>query len=93
MGSIDDAFELSTVNIYGTGAVYGKTTLENGIRVVTETMPQVRSIAISIVVDVGPKDEVPEQSGLAHFVEHQMFKGTGSRDTLQIARLIDVMGV
>jgi len=73
--------------------VYGKTTLENGIRVVTETMPQVRSIAISIVIDVGPKDEAPEQSGLAHFVEHPMFKGTGSRDALQIARLIDVMGV
>ena len=73
--------------------MYGKTTLENGIRVVTETMPQVRSIAISIVINVGPKDEAPEQSGLAHSVEHQMFKGTSSRDALQIARLIDVMGV
>jgi predicted Zn-dependent peptidase len=60
--------------------------------VVTETMPQVRSIAISIVVDVGPKDEAPEQSGLAHFVEHQMFKGTSSRDAMQIARLMDVAG-
>ena len=60
---------------------------------VTETMPQVRSTAISIVVDVGPKAKVPEQSGLAHFVEHQMFKGSDSRDALQIARLIDVMGV
>jgi predicted Zn-dependent peptidase len=60
--------------------------------VVTETMPQVRSIAISIVVDVGPKDEAPEQSGLAHLVEHLMFKGTSSRDAMQIARLMDVAG-
>ena len=72
--------------------MYCKTTLENGIRVVTETMSQVRSIAISIVVDVGPKDEAPEQSGLAHFVEHLMFKGTSSRDAMQIARLMDVAG-
>jgi predicted Zn-dependent peptidase len=72
--------------------VYCKTTLENGIRVVTETMPQVRSIAISIVIDVGPKDEAPEQSGLAHLVEHLMFKGTSSRDAMQIARLMDVAG-
>ena len=72
--------------------MYCKTTLENGIRVVTETMPQVRSIAISIVVDVGPKDEAQEQSGLAHFVEHLMFKGTSSRDAMQIARLMDVAG-
>jgi len=55
-------------------------------------MPQVRSIAISIVIDVGPKDEAPEQSGLAHFVEHLMFKGTSSRDAMQIARLMDVAG-
>jgi len=72
--------------------VYCKTTLENGIRVVTEMMPQVRAIAISIVVDVGPKDEKPEQSGLAHLVEHLMFKGTSSRDAMQIARLMDVAG-
>ncbi len=74
------------------GAGYCKATLENGIRVVTETIPQVRSTAISIVVDVGPKDEMPEQSGLAHFVEHLMFKGTSSRDAMQIARLMDVAG-
>ena len=72
--------------------MYCKTTLENGIRVVTEMMPQVRAIAISIVVDVGPKDEKPEQSGLAHLVEHLMFKGTSSRDAMQIARLMDVAG-
>jgi predicted Zn-dependent peptidase len=60
--------------------------------VVTENMPQVRSIAISVIVDVGPKDEAPEQSGLAHLVEHLMFKGTSSRDAVQIARLMDVAG-
>jgi predicted Zn-dependent peptidase len=72
--------------------VHRKTTLANGIRVVTENMPQVRSIAISIIVDVGPKDEAPGQSGLAHLVEHLMFKGTSSRDAVQIARLMDIAG-
>lgn len=72
--------------------MYHKTTLENGIRVVTETMPQVRSVAIGIIVDVGLGDETPEQNGLAHLTEHLMFQGTSSRDAMQIARLIDVAG-
>jgi predicted Zn-dependent peptidase len=55
-------------------------------------MSQVRSITIGIVVDVGPKDETPEQSGMSHLVEHLMFKGTSSRDTMQIARLMDMAG-
>lgn len=72
--------------------MYCKTVLENGIRVVTEAMPQVRSLSICVVVDAGPKDEAPEQSGLAHFIEHLMFKGTSSRDAMRIARLMDVAG-
>ncbi len=72
--------------------MYRKTTLENGIRVVTETMPEARSIAIGVVIDAGPRDEAPEQSGLAHLTEHALFQGTSSRDGLQIARWMDVAG-
>jgi predicted Zn-dependent peptidase len=72
--------------------VYRKTTLHNGIRIVTEMMSQVRSIAIGILIDAGPRDENPEQSGLAHLVEHVMFQGTSSRDAMQIARLMDMSG-
>ena len=57
-------------------AMYQKTTLENGIRIVTETNPAVRSVAIGILIDAGPRDEIPEQRGLAHLVEHAMFQGT-----------------
>ncbi len=72
--------------------MYCKTTLENGIRVITETMPEVRSVAIGILIDAGPRNETLAQSGLAHLTEHLMFQGTGSRNAMQIARLMDVFG-
>jgi len=71
---------------------YGKTVLENGIRVVTETIPQVRSVAMGFLIDASLRDEAPGQSGLAHVAEHAMFQGTSSRDALNIARLMDIMG-
>ncbi len=72
--------------------MYCKTTLENGIRVITESMPQMRSVAMGVLVDAGPKDETLEQRGLAHLTEHLMFQGTSSRDAMQISRLMDVAG-
>jgi predicted Zn-dependent peptidase len=72
--------------------MYRKTWLENGIRVVTEAVPQARSVALGVLIDAGPRDETPEQSGLAHLAEHVMFQGTSSRDALQIARLMDMAG-
>lgn len=72
--------------------MYAKTTLANGTRVVTETMPAVRSVAIGILVDASPRNETPEQAGLAHLTEHTMFQGTSSRDAMQIARLMDAAG-
>jgi len=55
-------------------------------------MPEVRSIAMGILIGAGPRDEAPEHSGLAHLTEHLMFQGTSSRDAMQIARLMDVAG-
>jgi predicted Zn-dependent peptidase len=72
--------------------VYQKTWLENGIRVVTETLPEMRSVAIGILVDAGPRDESSEQMGLAHLTEHLIFQGTSNRNAEQIARLMDVGG-
>ena len=72
--------------------VYRKSTLENGIRVVTETMSAHRSISMGILIDAGLFDESPEQSGLAHLVEHAVFCGTSSRDASQIASLMDEAG-
>ena len=72
--------------------MYQKSTLENGIRVVTDTMSGHRSISMGILIDAGPFDEAPEQSGLAHLVEHSVFCGTSSRNATQIARLMDEAG-
>ena len=71
---------------------YQKSTLENGVRVVTESKPGLRSVSIGILVDTGPRDETPDKSGLAHLVEHLMFCGTSSRSATQIARLMDEAG-
>ena len=72
--------------------MYNKTILENGIRIVTEKTPGHRSISMGILIDAGLFDEAPEQSGLAHLVEHALFCGTSSRSAAQIARLMDEAG-
>ncbi len=69
-----------------------KTTLENGVRVLTETMPHVRSISMGVLVDAGPGNESPGQTGIAHLAEHLMFQGTSSRNALTIASLMDSAG-
>lgn len=66
--------------------------LDNGLRILTEAMPGVRSLAIGILVDAGPADEGTGQAGLAHLAEHLMFQGTASRSALDIARLMDDAG-
>lgn len=73
-------------------AVYRKTRLENGIRVVTKQMRGVRSVSIGILFDVGPRDDPDDRLGLAHLAEHMMFAGTSNRDAAQIARLMDEGG-
>lgn len=72
--------------------MYKKSTLEHGLRVVTEKMPGQRSISMGILINASPRDETVEQSGLAHLVEHAMFCGTSSRNATQIARLMDEAG-
>lgn len=71
---------------------YRKSLLDNGVRVVTLSMPNVRSIAMSVMIETGIMDEAQGQSGLAHMVEHMMFRGTRNRDALQIARFMDEAG-
>src|ERR1035438_7345219 len=68
------------------------TTLANGVRVITESMPHVRSISVGIWVNSGSRHETAEQNGLAHFIEHMLFKGTASRSAEDIARSVDSVG-
>ena len=72
---------------------YQKTTLPNGLRVLTAHMPYSRSVSISIYVGTGSRYETPEQAGLAHFLEHLCFKGTKRyRSPQQISQAIDGVG-
>ncbi len=69
-----------------------KTILDSGIRVITERMPHAHSVSIGIWVANGSRHELPGLNGVAHFIEHLMFKGTERRSALDIAREIDSVG-
>lgn len=69
-----------------------KTTLDNGIRVISERLPQASSVSIGIWVANGSRHERRESNGVAHFIEHLLFKGTKRRSALDIAREIDSVG-
>jgi predicted Zn-dependent peptidase len=72
--------------------MYRKTTLPSGLRVITETMPAVRSASIGIWADVGSAAETREQRGISHLVEHMLFKGTARRTAREIAETMDGVG-
>jgi len=67
-------------------------TLSNGLRIVTEHMPGLKSASIGVWVGAGGRHERPEQNGIAHFLEHMAFKGTKTRSALQIAEAIEDVG-
>jgi predicted Zn-dependent peptidase len=66
--------------------------LDNGLRILTERMSQVRSVSIGVWLTRGSRHETAEQGGIAHFVEHMLFKGTASRTAEDIAQAIDSIG-
>ncbi len=68
------------------------TQLDNGARIVTETIPGVHSISIGIWVKAGARDESAPEQGLAHFIEHMLFKGTSRYSAFEISRRIDSVG-
>ncbi len=70
----------------------GRAVLPNGLTILTEEMPHIRSVSIGIWVKSGSRDEDPENNGISHFVEHMVFKGTTSRTAEDIARQVDSIG-
>jgi predicted Zn-dependent peptidase len=66
--------------------------LDNGLRILTERMTQVRSISIGVWLTRGSRHETAERGGIAHFVEHMLFKGTAMRSAEDIAQAIDSIG-
>ncbi|MEN3001325.1 MAG: pitrilysin family protein [Armatimonadota bacterium] len=69
-----------------------QTTLSNGIRVIMEPVPTVQSVALCFWVKSGSRYEQPHQHGMAHFLEHMLFKGTTNRTAVQIAQAIEGRG-
>jgi predicted Zn-dependent peptidase len=71
---------------------YNKTILPNGLTIVSEKIPSVRSISIGVWVKSGTRNESERCNGVAHFLEHMMFKGTEKRSALEIARSLESVG-
>ena len=68
------------------------TELDGGLRVVTETVPSVRSVALGLWVRTGSRDETPAQAGVSHFLEHLLFKGTKRYSAIEISEYFDGLG-
>lgn len=72
---------------------YEKTTLDNGLRILSSTMPHTRSVSIGFFIGVGSRFEDEEENGISHFLEHMFFKGTEKRPTArEIAVTIEGVG-
>jgi predicted Zn-dependent peptidase len=74
------------------GSSVRKTVLPGGLRVVTEFLPAVRSVALGIWVGVGSRDEDVPHAGATHYLEHLLFKGTSKRTALDISAEMDTVG-
>ena len=72
--------------------MYKKTTLENGLRILSESIPYMSSVSIGIFVGTGSRSETPAEQGASHFIEHLMFKGTEKRSARDIAETVDDIG-
>ena len=72
--------------------MYEKKTLPNGVRILTEHVPGVRSVSLGIWVGTGSRHESAGENGAAHFIEHMLFKGTRSRTAAQLAEEMDAVG-
>jgi predicted Zn-dependent peptidase len=82
---------VTTNNSDGNGAVR-HTVLPGGLRVITESLPAVRSAAFGIWAGVGSRDEDPAHAGATHYLEHLLFKGTSKRTALDISAAMDAVG-
>jgi len=74
------------------GGTVRRTVLPNGLRIVTEAIPAMRSVSFGVWVGVGSRDEEPGRGGVSHFLEHLLFKGTKRRSALDISAGIEAVG-
>jgi predicted Zn-dependent peptidase len=74
------------------GSLVQRTVLDNGLRIITESMPGSRSVAFGVWVGAGSRDEAEHQHGAAHYLEHLLFKGTAKRSAFEVNAAIDAVG-
>ncbi len=74
------------------GGTVRRTVLPNGLRILTESIPAMRSVSFGVWVGIGSRDETPVLSGVSHFLEHLLFKGTKTRSALDISAQIEAVG-
>lgn len=86
------AFHLYENKVHTGGIMYKKTVLKNGLRVVSEKIPYVRSVSLGVWVNTGSRNEDVSNNGISHFIEHMLFKGTNTRTAKEIAESIDAIG-
>ena len=68
------------------------TTLDSGVRIVTEAMPSVRSVSLGLWIGTGSRTESEQQAGLSHLIEHLLFKGSSKYGSIEIDQIFDRMG-
>ena len=76
----------------GESAIYKKSVFPNGLRVITEAIPHVRSVSLGLWLNVGSRDESDADAGVSHFIEHMAFKGTKNRNAREIASTLESVG-
>ncbi|HES59804.1 MAG TPA: insulinase family protein, partial [Caldithrix sp.] len=69
-----------------------KTVLDNGLTIVSEAIPSVRSVSVGVFIKTGTRYENKENNGIAHFLEHMVFKGTKKRSAFKIAQSLEEVG-
>lgn len=77
---------------YSYKPIFQKTTLANGVRVVTESHPFTRAVSVGVFVEMGTRHENPKKAGLTHFLEHLVFKGTRKRNAYELAAVLEAVG-
>lgn len=83
---------LNAINVSASQTVYKKTTLDNGIRIISETIPSFHSVSVGFWVNTGSRDESRRVNGISHFIEHMVFKGTNKYSSAEIAKQIEGHG-
>ena len=87
-----DRFPTQTLEDTGKGGIVQQTILPSGLKIITETVPTVRSAAVGYWVATGSRDEDIPEAGAAHFLEHLLFKGTPTRTAVEISSSLEAVG-